>query len=451
MENLNQLSGPVSWTEFLFEDDQGNQKMIHLFGDFHDKEHLCPSSDLCATKQSESKQNCYTIEFFLVQLFNEIKEKNQVADFFLEVPYHLDNKEYIDEKNEKDSLLEDIYRKFKPCFQKDKSKCSYNPNIRMHYTDLRIAFQDKKTLQQLEKSSYGLLGPFLWNQIGQWIGMIGELLEGNQEITLDQINQKMILLTILFQALLPKYPKMIEIMLASESGKQELNFFLQPVRDLLVQFKNKLNPKDLKIVEQTLDNLSQLFKTDNQSILKRQIDQLYQDKVTINGESISFHLIQYAMELLAEVQEQNIPEIQVVWKNLKQLYGEWVEAIQNDNKVKNKENKQRLNQANVNLLGYFQQVEDELQTLILYLDFFVLDLYILARMFRTFGKDPSILSITYAGQDHIRVQTGFLNRLGVKKIHDVPININRPDFQCLKDKNLGKSFQIPSVKKRKDF
>jgi hypothetical protein len=70
-------------------------------------------------------------------------------------------------------------------------------------------------------------------------------------------------------------------------------------------------------------------------------------------------------------------------------------------------------------------------------------------MFRTFGRQPSILSITYAGQDHIRVQSDFLSRLGLKKINDVPMNLERTDFQCLKDKKLGKSFQIPSLKKRK--
>jgi hypothetical protein len=448
-KNLKQISGPVSWTEFLFEDDKGNQKMIHLFGDFHDKLHLCPSTDHCAENKSDEKEkDCYTIIFFLEQLFDEIKSKNQTADFFLEVSYHLDQKEYIEENNQ-NSLLEDIYQKFKPCFQKDKSKCSYNPNVRMHYTDLRIAFQDKQTLKNLEKSSYGLLGPYLWNQISQWIQSIAGFLNEDNTISLEQINRKTILLTILFNPVLQRYPKIIEIMLASDSGKQELQNYLQPVKDLLSQFEKNLNSKDKKLLEQTLDQLSQLFKTENQSILKRQIDQLNQDQVKINGQTISFYLIQYAMELLGEVQGQNIPQIQNIWKNLKQLFGEWSDAIENFSKIRTKENLQILNQVNINLLGYYQQIEDELQTLILYLDFFVLDLYILARMFRTFGRQPSILSITYAGQDHIRVQSDFLSRLGLKKINDVPMNLERTDFQCLKDNKLGKSFQIPSLKKRK--
>ena len=457
MENLQQLSGPVSWTEFLFEDDQGNQKMIHLFGDFHDKQHLCPLSNQCATKQSQKDKSCYTFPFFLEQIFEDIKDKNQTADFFLEVPYHLEQKEYIEdqpqdqrqEERQENSLLEDIYQKFKTCFQKDKSKCSYNPNVRMHYTDLRIAFQDKQTIKQLEKSSYGLLGPYLWNQISQWIQSIAGFLNEDNTISLEQINRKTILLTILFNPILQRYPKIIEIMLASDSGKQELQNYLQPVKDLLSQFEKNLNSKDKKLLEQTLDQLSQLFKTENQSILKRQIDQLNQDQVKINGQTISFYLIQYAMELLGEVQGQNIPQIQNIWKNLKQLFGEWSDAIENFSKIRTKENLQILNQVNINLLGYYQQIEDELQTLILYLDFFVLDLYILARMFRTFGRQPSILSITYAGQDHIRVQSDFLSRLGLKKINDVPMNLERTDFQCLKDKKLGKSFQIPSLKKRK--
>jgi hypothetical protein len=63
-------------------------------------------------------------------------------------------------------------------------------------------------------------------------------------------------------------------------------------------------------------------------------------------------------------------------------------------------------------------------------------------MFRNFGKKQSLLSITYAGQDHIGVQSEFFKSIGVKMIREIPFDYRKPNFQCLKDKDLGKAFTI---------
>jgi hypothetical protein len=441
--NLNQLSGPVSWTEFLFEDDQGNKKMIHLFGDFHDKENLCPSSDLCASNSSQKDHLCYTFPFFLEQLFEEVQMKNQTADFFMEVPYHLEDREYIDPERNKseDSLLEEIYEKFRPCFQRNKSKCQYDPNnVRMHYTDLRIAFQDKKTMKELEKSSYGLLGPFLNQQLNEWITVIGTFFESQiTQKKFTDISIKTLIFNQLIQNGLNLYIDIIAILLTSSKGKQDLVSKINQIKDL---FKDpKFNVHKDKLF-QTLDNLPLLFKSDSQSILKKQLDALHQDKIYYRGKSMSEYISNYAMELINVLTTNNIPKIQSIWNELFEIFKRWIKSLSNLTKNLTFDNQNLFNHINIEIINKYNQVERKLQTFLVYLDFFVLDLYILTRMFRNFGKKQSLLSITYAGQDHIGVQSEFFKSIGVKMIREIPFDYRKPNFQCLKDKDLGKAFTI---------
>lgn len=441
--NLEKLSGPVSWTEFLFEDDEGNKKMIHLFGDFHDKEHLCPSSDSCATNSLQKDNLCYTFPFFLEQLFEEVEMRNQTADFFLEVPYHLKDREYIDpERNvSEDSLLEEIYEKFRPCFQRNKSKCQFNPNnVRMHYTDLRIAFQDKKTMKELEKSSYGLLGPFLNQQLTEWINIIVNFFDSpiTQE-KFTNINIKTIIFNRLIQKVLDLYMDIIVILLTSKQGKNELVSKIDQIKDLFKETKFNIHKDKLF---QTLDNIPLLFKNESQSILKKQLDALHQDKIYYKKKSMSEYISNYAIELINALTTINIPRIKTIWNELLEIFQNWMKSLSDLTKNRTVENQNLLNKINIELINKYQQVERELQTLLIYLDFYVLDLYILTRMFRKFGKKQSLLSITYAGQDHIDVQSEFFKSIGVKMIREIPFDPKKPNFQCLKDKDLGKAFQI---------
>ena len=441
--NLEKLSGPVSWTEFLFEDDQGNKKMIHLFGDFHDKENLCPSSDSCATNSLQKDNLCYAFPFFLEQLFEEVEMTNQTADFFLEVPYHLEDREYIDlERNVlEDSLLEEIYEKFRPCFQRNKSKCQFNPNnVRMHYTDLRIAFQDKKTIKELEKSSYGLLGPFLSQQLTEWITVIGTFFDSQiTEKKFTDISRKTLIFNQLIQNGLNLYIDIIAILLTSNKGKQDLVSKINQIKDLFNDPRFNVHKDKLF---QTLDNLPLLFKSDSQSILKKQLDALNQDKIYYRGKSMSEYISNYAMELINATTTINIPKIQSIWNELFEIFIRWINSLSDLTNNLTVDNQNLFNQIDIEIINKYNQVQTELKTLLVYLDFFVLDLYILTRMFRKFGKKQSLLSITYAGQAHIDVQSEFFKSIGVKMIREIPFDYYKPNFQCLKDKDLGKAFII---------
>ena len=78
------------------------------------------------------------------------------------------------------------------------------------------------------------------------------------------------------------------------------------------------------------------------------------------------------------------------------------------------------------------------------LDAYFINVYIIARMFRSFSnKAPSLLSLVYAGKAHIlNLVQFFVSVLKVKPINKIEKGIDQEEYQCLYEQNFGKIFNI---------
>jgi hypothetical protein len=129
--NIKKISGPVTYYYFnVF------GRKLHIFGDKHVKEALCENCEY----------DCIYISDLIEYVSNrEISEGKQI-DIFLEIPFQLKG---IWERQQRPSVIYDIYDKFSECFSYDKSKCGHLPYTRFHYADIRQHMKHSSTLFNL--------------------------------------------------------------------------------------------------------------------------------------------------------------------------------------------------------------------------------------------------------------------------------------------------------------
>jgi len=127
-----------------------NGKIIHNFGDVHDK-----------------KTKCVYTNGILFQdwLDRFIKEKKQIVDVFFELPPPIKTQTIYDLENIQESYIRDILVFFKPCVTltlqksvlKRQDECNY-PNARFHMIDIRNRLLYKKmSIEESTNTLYQML------------------------------------------------------------------------------------------------------------------------------------------------------------------------------------------------------------------------------------------------------------------------------------------------------
>jgi len=145
-KDMHYLSGPVSFSSFMF---QG--RTFNFLGDAHYStdgtcDELYPS--VCTTKNT-ADGSCYDLLDLLKNKFTQAKKDGKYIDFYLELPFRSrvggDDMTELATKLQAIKLglirhggyLTDINTIFSTCFIPDKLGCSYAPNVRFHYADIR--------------------------------------------------------------------------------------------------------------------------------------------------------------------------------------------------------------------------------------------------------------------------------------------------------------------------
>jgi hypothetical protein len=436
------LSGPVSWYEYEFKDDQGNKKMIHLFGDRHDLKTICDDSLKCMKNANSPKSNCYDFVYFLKELFDMVVHNQQYADFFLEFRYNIYKKNT--NKSYQDTMIGKVYSQFQECLQYTKKDCKYLPYVRMHYTDLRDVF--------IEQESEGnkILGSFTDLL---FYGLYNEMIEDfsstlfkqfpllSEEKRLKTINMIDVILS-----MLKDYCKFYKILFLSKNFVEDLNDFIQPVFEIFETHAEEFEREDVKHFVKIFESLKKLkHPKSKSSILGYQLSELEKDNIMVNGKNISdliFPFIDKKCNLIMKI----YPGIVNQWKK----FSNEIIALKTP----------------IELQPLFYPLLDfkkELQTFVVLLNAYILDGYILSRLFRSFstsGKkhEPSILSIVYAGNVHIETEVEFFNEiLKLTPIHQITPNTGdvMKKSQCLYSKYFQDIFspfdQIPSKGKEEYF
>jgi len=438
------LSGPVSWFEYEFKDDMGNKKMIHLFGDRHDLKTLCSESLKCMKNSNYPKSDCYDFVYFLKELFDIVSYNKQYADFFLEFPYNIYKKDIY--QSLQDTMIGKIYSQFKDCFQYTKKNCKYLPYVRMHYTDLRDAFNESLINQGLSSrkmSSFTDLLYELYNDMIEDFGFVYRDSNRGFSMSYEERINRINMIDVLFD-MIKNYCQLYQILFQSKNFIEDLTEFIDPFLIFFKNHPNDFNPEDVKYFEQVFELLKKLkHPKSKSSVFEYQLSQLKRDKIMVDGKDMADLIYTF-----------------VIMKCMSKIgyYDEFIEKW-NDLKVKiSKVDKKSLK----NLYASFDEFKTKLQAFGIYLDSYLLDGYILTRLFRSFstsGKkhNPSILSIVYAGDSHIATEVEFFNNfLKLKPIHEIVPNVryDKKASQCLQSKffqDIFSYFEEGPVKGKEEY
>lgn len=424
------LSGPVSWYEFEFQDDNGNKKMIHFFGDWHDLNHLCDPSLKCMKNSKSEKSNCYEFIYFLHQLFDIVIENKKYADLFLEFPYNIQKKD--DYQVPENTMIAKIYNEFKDCFQYTKKECKYLPYVRMHYTDLRLAFKEDFTSKEYNKneiSSYlDLLHFLIYDMVFDFYQVAIDPNSTNFRLSIEERMKRINMINLLFD-ITEKYCQMYQILLQSNNYLNELNQLIHPFLEIIWNNEKYFNQEDINYFLNVLELMKTLKHPKKyMSILGYQLYQLKMDKIMVNGRNISDLIYHFIMDKCYEKIVQ-LKEYVNYWRSLSQ-------------KLVNINNHSDL----VNILNYLNEFSNNIFSfLITSVGLYTLDSYLLSRLFRTFsnspGKkhEPSILSIVYMGDTHVNLEVEFFEK--VLKLSPVNKVRNGNQNQCINSPNFKKIFE----------
>ena len=419
------LSGPVSWYEYEFQDDEGNKKMIHLFGDRHDLKTLCNPSLKCMKNSSSEKSNCYDFIYFLKELFDIIVSNEQYGDLFLEFPYNIHRKNIY--QLLQNTMIGKIYNQFKDCLQYSKKECKYNPYVRMHYTDLRDSFQEQVGVEDMNLGKISSFSDLLYRLINDLVQDLFKIVNPSVTFTYnqDQRIQRINMIDMLF-SLLSDNCKMYQILFESKDYVKDLTKFIDPYLEALKENSTQYLVDDIENFVKVFDLMKKLkHPKSNESILTYQLSELQKDKIMVNGNQISDLIYGFIMAKCMT----NINYLDDYVREWRQVS----DFILN-------------NPKNTNIYYLSQKYLDKLQAyLVGGINLFILDGYILSRLFRKFsGKkhQTSILSIIYAGDKHIEIEKEFFEKiLNLKPIYKVEKSFEgNLAKQCIFSPNLKDIF-----------
>jgi hypothetical protein len=368
------LSGPISWYEYEFKDDQGNKKMIHFFGDRHDLKTNCDESLKCMKNGNSEKSNCYDFVYFLKELFDIVVHNQQYADFFLEFRYNI-YKKNINNISYPDNMIGKVYSQFEECLQYTKKDCKYLPYVRMHYTDLRDVFIEKESQETILSSFTDLL------LYGLYGGMIQEFsLTLHNEFSLLSLEKrtKTINMMDVILSMLKDYCKFYQILFLSKNFVEDLKDFIEPQLKILKDHPDDFDPEDIKHFVNIFESLKKLkHPKSKSSILGYQLSELEKDNIIVNGMNIADLIFPFIEQKCKLIKETYYPVIIDKWINYSKeilRLKTWFD----------------LNSIYWSLFDF----KKELQTFVVLLNAYILDGYILARLFRSFSKSPIKESIS---------------------------------------------------------
>jgi hypothetical protein len=453
----------VNWFEFDFVDDNGNKKTIELFGEEHNMEGLCSSTLKCMRDSKSQVSNCEDINYLLENLFEDaVKEKIHV-DFFIEAPYNIYKKDIYETKQ--DNYLSIIFNHFYECFTVKKEKCKYLPYVRMNYSDLRSStyFVTDENL----KSKHFTIIDFIRSKVMELYVNIQNY--PNSQWSRDKIVKTASFINLMLDNIFRITDKLFIILLLKDNYKKLYDNIFDQIITIMLNNPERFDPSDIKELKESLNTIYGASKVSKDSpdvrqfIIKRQFDELRKEKVNVGGENVADKLIDYFVFLIQDTIKNNYDIIQNLWKDLFKNIMIW-NAGYNDLEDLDKE---PTTSKNTQTLIYKRsQLDSELSNLtdvivdmsldfyrnfsglVTVLDSYYLDSYILARMFRSFSdKNPSRVSIVYAGSSHINTQYDFFTKILNMKPNPYPNVIKgKKSYRCWKTEDFSKIFDIERFK-----
>jgi hypothetical protein len=397
------LSGPYAAYAGDYDYD-GRINKIFLFSDAHysfDKS--CPQPCKTISSTPPGSESCWEIPRLLTDIFDRAAEKGEYVDFYLEIPFLPKNQrnpspENILEMSRQGGWLYKIFYSFYGCFLKN--DCRYR-NVRFHYADLRLNY----TIDDY-KLSTGLNSP--QQRIGMDIQKAMMRL-GNKMYIDDRNSDKYIedidsIVKGLYYSggqtmqgtIKPLDQQLFEVYLLSDNFTDDAERIM---RSLLVNIDPILAEELLLLVIDTKLQVTRNGK--NMHRARAQLEALEREG---KGE-LAQNILDFAMKKY--VNNVNYTSIITVWDRFMKLYNNFTKsrrrAMGDENQVLGdliKDAKQFMN---------LQMNEISSSALLM-------DVYILARMFRNFPETdhvPSTTKIVYAGGAHIDHYVEFFKNRGV--------------------------------------
>jgi hypothetical protein len=411
--NLQFISGPLNWFHFLFTDDNGNSKQIHLFSDIHELTNLCPQSLKCKNNNTWElkKSKCYEVDYFFEKIFQKSIRDKIYTDFFLESPYRIYQEEL--QINPNKNYLDLINHRFEKCLTRKKKGCKYLPYVKMHYTDVRIPDYNYITMGSFILEMYLLLIENLY-------------FYAEDKISKIELDNMVNLFNIIFDWV-TKNAEDISIQMMTENNfEKSITSLFQPVLDWMDMNRSQVIIRAKYKLEQMLNQLFSLVKIRNNKrvfVVKHQIDQLRKDNIKYNGKNMADLILSFFVEFTNILSEK-----------AKKLNYEYWHGNKFSSKLLNLKSKSESKQLAKIL---WNQRSTVLRNNILF-DLTYLDAYILARMFRKFDGVFTNQAIVYAGDMHIESQKYFFTiYLGLEPIH---VETNKEGERCLSNINFNKIF-----------
>lgn len=412
------LSGPNMWTEFEFTDDQGNKHWFHLFGE----KHTVDTKELCTGSSASRKIHIDFVDF-LEYLFDQSYKYKIYTNFFLEIPYRLNVKKI----NQHSNYLSEIYNRFQGCFT-PKKKCKYNPYVQMNTTDIRSSykFEDEKFSGDLSTTVHQMIK----NRILKLLQMFVQLKFDIRNQTLqNKIFKTAFFIQLLVDLYLPHSYEVFKILLTNPNYKKDIEKIIEPIFD--ESGSDKYLSRDFEELQQTLNRLYSFFKVREKKkifILKHQLDELRKDKIIYKKVNMTDWIYYFLLQMNKKYQEDQIPIFLNAWSKL------YVQILESDLKKKKDLD---------GIISLFQELQKDLSSPLTFMDSTLLDGYIMARMFRRYGRNPeksTVLTLVYEGMYHVEIQSIFLSQvLGLKPLNVVRGTKDHP--RCLKI-DLEQSFNI---------
>jgi hypothetical protein len=376
MKSEQYLSGPNIWKEYQFTDDQGNNKWFHMFGD----KHIVIPKEFCP--------NGYNFIDFLEDWFNELSKYKIYSEFYLEIPYKLNEKNI-----EEDSYLTIIYKKFRDCFI-NSNKCKYMPYVKMHTTDIRSTH--KFVGHQFNQEITTTVPQLIKNRILYLLQSLSNLTEKRKV----QLIKTASFIQLLVDRYLPIHSMIFKLLLTSDDYEVEIKKILEPI---YLEFDSDIyHESDFDKLKETNQRLFSLKDKNKKFILKHQLDQLQKDNVKHNDVLLSDLILQFMIQTSNYYQKEQLSKFYNAWSNI------FMELI-GDLDIRK-------------IVGLIDLYQKDLNVPLTVIDSTLLDCYILAKSFRNQNNDlkRTVLTVIFEGSNHVDIQSIFFEQvLKIKPLHSV--------------------------------
>jgi len=377
------LSGPVAAYSGIYDNNN-----YYFFGDIHwsrTNECILP----CKSINSDGKygnfpgsKSCWDMARLLADIFDRAEAKGEYVDFYLEIPFIRKNKyrptkEQVKKSSKHVGNLYNLYHIFYDCF--NKNNCKWK-NVRFHYIETRAQFTD---VPGGSPDIYALVfEKYVINRINNVILM----LKGKKKLDDTYIKNTNILVKYVYNNPEPLNVLLFKLYLISDN-------YTEDVRNATEDMMNLLYTDDENMDKNNISNI------------------LYNDDLIVNRRGKNMHRTRAQLEALEQEGQGELAHkiISYVWDSyIKHTDNESVgimwNTIMNGYEIRI-ENPQSFK----NLISEITKLNSRAlkRNEVIYL---VMDIYVLARMFRSFPDTNHIDSktkIIYSGVDHSQTYVNF--------------------------------------------